>query len=60
MMRVRMGLRINMTVSVTWKVRVSQDSDEVRRKEAENKGRYEGDGKDKSDVDDEGDSAGAD
>ena len=44
MMRVRMGLRINMTVSVTWKVRVSQDSDEVRRKEAENKGRYEGAG----------------
>jgi hypothetical protein len=46
MMRVRMGLRINMTVSVTWKVRVSQDSDEVRRKKAENKGRYEGEGED--------------
>ena len=44
MMRARKGLRIKMTVSVTWKVRLSQDSDEVRRKEAENKGRYEGEG----------------
>ena len=32
MMRVRMGLTIKMTISVTWKVKISQDSDEVRGK----------------------------